>query len=123
MSRSLFKPVFVHKSLFEDCLKNKERNILKNNVNISKFLYFWAKHSSINTNLVDKKIGIYNGKVFITLNVSKNIMGYKLGQFCITRKKPPHVGKQKQTKKVSRSLERLVKERKRIVNKGKYKKK
>lgn len=75
MSRSLYKPLFVHKSLFEECLINKEKNIIKkNNINfndsmgknIPRFLYFWAKNSSINLNLLDKKISIYN-VVFLLL--------------------------------------------------------
>jgi hypothetical protein len=76
----------------------------------------------LNLNLVDKKISIYNGKVFITLNVLQKILGYKMGSFCITRKKPPHVGKQKQIKKVSRTRERMVAQRRKIVIRGKTKK-
>jgi ribosomal protein S19 len=51
-----------------------------------------------------KKIGIYNGKVFISLNVTVPFLGYNLGHFCITRIKPPHRGKQKQKKKVQKSI-------------------
>jgi ribosomal protein S19 len=74
-------------------------------------------------NLLDKRISIYNGKVFITLNVIKKIIGYKIGSFCITRKKPPHVGKQKQIKKVSRTREKMVAQRRKAVSRGKLKKK
>jgi len=124
MTRSIYKPSFVHKSMFEDCLLNKEKNILKKNNNIldknvPRFLYFWKKNSSLNLNLLDKKISIYNGKVFISLYVIKQVVGYKLGSFCVTRKKPPHIGKQKQIKKVSKSNKKLVEERKRIINRGK----
>jgi len=126
MTRSIYKPSFVHKSMFEDCLLNKEKNILKKNNNIldknvPRFLYFWKKNSSLNLNLLDKKISIYNGKVFISLYVIKQVVGYKLGSFCVTRKKPPHIGKQKQIKKVSKSNKKLVEERKRIINRGKDK--
>jgi hypothetical protein len=69
--------------------------------------------------LLDKKISIYNGKVFISLYVIKQVVGYKLGSFCVTRKKPPHIGKQKQIKKVSKTNKNLVEERKRIINRGK----
>ena len=124
MSRSIYKPSFVHKSMFEECLLNKEKNILKksNNVvdkNVPRFLYFWKKNSPLNLNLLDKKISIYNGKVFISLYVIKQVVGYKLGSFCVTRKKPPHIGKQKQVKKVSKTNKKLVEERKRIINRGK----
>lgn len=131
----MYKPNFVHKSLFLDCLENKQKNILnsKNNIPesqdkdkqkaVPRFYYFWAKSSFINSNLLDKKISIYNGKVFISLNVINKIVGYKLGAFCITKKKPPHVGKQRQIKKVSRSREKMVAERRRIVSKSKSKSK
>jgi len=48
-------------------------------------------------------------------------MGYKLGSFCITRKKPPHIGKQKQIKKVSKANKKLVADRKEIINRNKEK--
>lgn len=136
MSRSLYKPNFVHRSLFIDCLENKQKKVLLNtkkqtpeviykekHKSIPRFFYFWAKNSLINLNLLDKKIAIYNGKVFVSLNIIKRITGYRLGAFCITRKKPPHIGKQRQIKKVSRAHEKMVAERKRIVNKGKFRKK
>jgi len=75
----------------------------------------------LNLNLLDKKISIYNGRVFISLNVIKQIIGYKLGSFCITKKKPPHIGKQKQIKKVSKANKKLVAERKDIINRNKEK--
>jgi len=132
MSRSLYKPKYVHKSLFDECLINKEKNIMKkynikfnlnDNIvkNIPRFLYFWATKSTLNLNLLDKKISIYNGRVFISLPVVNQIIGYKIGNFCITKKKPPHIGKQKQVKKVSRSLKKLVDERKEIINRNKDK--
>ena len=104
MSRSLYKIPFVHRSVFKNCLDNKaskessvsQKKKLKN---ISHYLYFWKRYSLINENLLYKKVGVYNGKVFISVNISRNNLGYNFGQFCITRIKPPHRGKQKQKKK------------------------
>jgi len=61
---------------------------------------------------LNKKIGVYNGKVFITLNVNKNLIGNKIGEFCLTRQKPAHSGKQKQVKKVQKN--RLTRAQQRI---------
>jgi len=37
MSRSLYKPCFVHKSLFKKCLLNKQKKNIKNqNINLKK---------------------------------------------------------------------------------------
>jgi len=109
MSRSLYKVPFVHRSVFKSCLDNKanKENFItdkKKLKNISHYLYFWKKHFLINENLLYKKVGVYNGKVFISLNVSANNIGYTLGQFCITRIKPPHRGKQKQKKKTQKTI-------------------
>ena len=132
MARSIFKLPYVHRSLFSACLINRQNtyNTIQNVQvtsqkskekvkNVPRFLYFWKKASCFNWNIVDRKISIYNGKVFLTWTVSAKHIGYKIGAFSITRRTPPHAGKQKQIKKVSRSLERLVEERRRIVNRGK----
>jgi ribosomal protein S19 len=89
--------------------------------NIPRHLYFWVNNSPLNLNLLDKKISIYNGRVFISLSVIKQIIGYNIGNFCITKKKPPHIGKQKQIKKVSKANKNLVAERKEIINRNKEK--
>jgi len=110
MSRSIYKITYVHRSLFKDCLLKKtnfkfninDKTKLKKMRNIPQNLYFWKRSSTINKTLLNKKIGVYNGKVFITLNVNKNIIGSKLGEFCLTRQKPLHSGKQKQVKKVQK---------------------
>jgi len=109
MSRSLYKIPFVHRSLLKNCLDSKasKESIVtqkKKLKNISHYLYFWKKNSLINENLLYKKIGVYNGKVFISVNVSPNNIGYTLGQFCITKIKPPHKGKQKQKKKTQKTI-------------------
>jgi ribosomal protein S19 len=138
MSRSLYKVPYVHRSLFQACLDNKEKNVsLKTNLekmdvlsakqkvkNIPKFLYFWKRSSPINPNLINKKICVYNGKVFITVNVTKKLIGYCLGNFSVTRRKPPHVGKQKHVKKVKKTImdkkpaEQIKKERLEIINRN-----
>jgi len=103
MSRSLYKIPFVHKSITKKCLGNKKYKKIKISEsqklkNIAHYLYFWKRSSIINKNLLDKKIAIYNGKIFISLTVNKNHIGFYLGQFCVSRKTPAHRGKQKQNK-------------------------
>jgi len=109
MSRSLYKIPYVHKSLFTNCLNNKAKKKgkvinQKKLKNIAHHLYFWKKNSLVNDNLLFKKIGVYNGKVFLSLHITKPALGYNLGHFCITRIKPPHRGKQKQKKKVQKNI-------------------
>lgn len=125
MSKSLYKIPYLHKSFFKGFEvkdKDKESNIKnkkfssKERKSISFKKKFFNKSSCISCNWIDKKIGIYNGNTYITLNVNYKQLGFKIGQFCITRKLPPHSGKQKQIKKVSRAIERLVASRKSLVN-------
>lgn len=39
----------------------------------------------INANMINKKIGIYNGKNFILLNLAPNMIGLKLGSLSFSR--------------------------------------
>jgi len=50
--------------------------------------------------------------------VLNSVTGYKLGSFCLTKKKPAHKGKQKQIKKVSRSHEKMVEQRKSALSRN-----
>jgi len=60
----------------------------------------FKRYSHINDGLVGKKIAVYNGNVFIIYNVSIDSVGFKLGEFSVTRIKPNHAGKIKNQKKV-----------------------
>jgi ribosomal protein S19 len=123
MSRSIYKPPFVHRCLFSNVLENKQ---VKENLKMNKIIktmkitpkyVFFKKNTNININLLDKKLYIYNGKVFVSVYILQKIVGYTLGSFCVTRRKPPHTGKQKQIKKVSRTYERFIKQRKENISK------
>lgn len=122
MARSLYKLPFIHKSFhkgfeIKDKVVDTKKSLTSLQRKLSSFSKkLYIKSSCISNAWVDRKVGIYNGKTFITLNVNYRQLGFKLGQFCITRKMAPHSGKQKQKKKVSRALERLVSYRKSVVN-------
>ncbi len=49
---------------------------------------------------VGKNFLIYNGKIFVPLKVSEEMIGHKFGEFATTRKKPVHkLNKKKQLNK------------------------
>ena len=50
----------------------------------------WSRRSVILPFLIGKQMKIYNGKSFITLKVTDQMIGHKLGEFAITRKKAFH---------------------------------
>jgi len=71
MSRSSWKSLIV----------NKE------NVNLStKLIKIINRNSIITPNFLNKKVGIYNGKVYINVFIDKLKIGYKFGEFAYTRK-------------------------------------
>ena len=53
----------------------------------------WSRRSVILPNCLNKKFLIYNGKIFINVIVSEEMIGYKFGEFSTTRKKPVHKSK------------------------------
>ncbi len=55
----------------------------------------WSRRSVILPNCLNKNFLIYNGKAFIPLLVSEEMIGHKFGEFSTTRKKPIHKSKRK----------------------------
>ena len=63
-------------------------------------LRVWSRRSTVLPNFVGKSFLIYNGKLFIPLKVSEDMIGHKFGEFATTRKRPIHkLNKKKQATK------------------------
>ena len=91
MARSLKKGPFVHHSLEKKVLKNVEEN--KKSV-----IKTWSRRSTIHPDFVGMTFAVHNGKKFIPVFVSENMVGYKLGEFSPTRTYYGH-GSDKKKKK------------------------
>ncbi len=91
MARSVWKGPFVEKSL----LKKVEaaRNAGKNTV-----IKTWSRRSTILPNMIGLTFGVHNGKKFIPVVVSDQMIGHKLGEFAPTRTYHGH-GADKKAKK------------------------
>jgi small subunit ribosomal protein S19 len=50
----------------------------------------WSRRSTVLPIHIEKRFKIYNGKKFIPLKVSPEMIGHKFGEFAITRKKAIH---------------------------------
>lgn len=50
----------------------------------------YSRRSLILPKFLGKTFLIYNGKIFISLKVSEDIIGHRFGEFSTTRKKPVH---------------------------------
>nr|YP_008802549.1 ribosomal protein S19 [Monomastix sp. OKE-1]AGZ90202.1 ribosomal protein S19 [Monomastix sp. OKE-1] len=54
------------------------------------FQKMWSRRSVILPQFLDSQYEIYNGKQFIKLRVTEDMVGHKFGEFALTRKKPKH---------------------------------
>ena len=78
MARSVWKGPFVHPSLFK---KVKEARASGKNMIIKT----WSRASVILPDFVGLTFGVYNGKKFIPVLVTDQMIGHKLGEFAPTR--------------------------------------
>ena len=78
MSRAVWKGPFVHPSLL------KKIDKLKDTPN-KKPIKTWSRNSTIIPDFVGHSFMIHNGKSFIPITVSEDMVGHKLGEFAPTR--------------------------------------
>ena len=83
MSRSVWKGPFVDPSL----LKKVEK--LKGKTNVAP-IKTWARKCTIIPEFVGYSFLIYNGKKFIPIKISDEMVGHKLGEFSPTRQFSGH---------------------------------
>jgi len=50
----------------------------------------WSRRSVILPEFIDNTIMIYNGKSFISLKITQDMVGHKFGEFSSTRRKAQH---------------------------------
>jgi len=78
MSRSLKKGIFVDEKLQDKVLKMTEAGD-------KKVIKTWARRSSISPEMVGHTFAVHNGRKFIPVFVTENMVGHKLGEFAATR--------------------------------------
>ena len=88
MARSVWKGPFVEESL----IKKVEK--IKNDPN-KKPIKTWSRKSTIIPDFVGFSFLIYNGKKFIPITISEDMVGHKLGEFAVTRNYRGHVADKK----------------------------
>ncbi len=85
MPRSLKKGPYIASELLKKVL---EANKVKNN----KVIKTWSRRSTIFPEMVGITFAVHNGKKFIPVFVSENMVGHKLGEFSPTRTFWGHAG-------------------------------
>ena len=78
---SLWKGPYINESFFQEVLLSKKK--IKTTSRSTVILPF----------LIGKTVQVYNGKFFIPITISEEMVGYKLGEFVLTRLR--HVYKKK----------------------------
>ncbi len=91
MARSVWKGQFVEESLIKKVDKEK------NNPN-KKQIKTWSRKSTIIPDFIGISFLIYNGKKFIPITVSEDMVGHKLGEFAPTRQFFGHTPADKKAK-------------------------
>ena len=91
MARSIWKGPFVEESLI------KKADKLKNEKN-RKPIKTWSRKSTIIPDFIGLSFLIYNGKKFISLTVSEDMVGHKFGEFAPTRQFFGHTPADKKAK-------------------------
>lgn len=86
MARSLKKGPYIDPKLLEkirDLNRRGEKKVIKT----------WSRRSTISPDFVGHTIAIHNGKNFIPVYITENMVGHKLGEFAPTRTFRGHGGK------------------------------
>jgi small subunit ribosomal protein S19 len=86
VARSVSKGPFIDTHLvkkIEDMNRRFEKKVLKT----------WSRRSTITPDMVGHTLAVHNGKKFIPVYVTENMVGHKLGEFAATRSFRGHAAK------------------------------
>jgi len=86
MARSIKKGPYVENTLLkkiEDMNRRGEKKVFKT----------WSRRSTITPDMIAHTIAVHNGKKFIPVYISENMVGHKLGEFSPTRTFRSHTSK------------------------------
>lgn len=92
MPRSIKKGPFVDLHLIkkvEDCVKAGSKKVIKT----------WSRRSTILPEMVGLTMAVHNGRKFLPVFVTENMVGHKLGEFAPTRTFFGHAADKKAKKK------------------------
>jgi len=86
MSRSLKKGPFIDQKLLKKILD-------MNKLGGKRVVKTWARRSTITPEMVGHTLAVHNGKQFIPIYISENMVGHKVGEFSLTRTYRGHTSK------------------------------
>jgi len=86
MGRSLKKGPYIDEKLYgriEELNRTRQKRVLKT----------WSRRTTIPPEFVGHTLAVHNGKKFIPVYVTENMVGHKLGEFAPTRQFKGHTTK------------------------------
>jgi small subunit ribosomal protein S19 len=86
MARSIKKGVYINDKLLRRVVEAKnssKREVIKT----------WSRRSTVVPEMVGMTMAVHNGKKFIPVFITENMVGYKLGDFALTRNYKGHTSK------------------------------
>jgi small subunit ribosomal protein S19 len=92
VSRSVKKGPFIEKSLYKKVIE-------MNKAGDKKMVKTYSRTSTIIPEMVSQTISVYNGKTWVPVYVTENLVGHKLGEFAPTRVFRGHAGSDKKAEK------------------------
>jgi small subunit ribosomal protein S19 len=88
MARSIKKGPYVYHKLLQKIEKAQssgKKSVIKT----------WSRSSMVIPDMVGLTIAVHNGKTFIPVYITENMVGHKLGEFSLTRTFKGHSGNRK----------------------------
>ena len=85
MARSLKKGPYIAPSILKKISRMKPES--------AGGIKTWARSSQISPEMVGYSFGVHNGKDFIEVKITEDMVGHRLGEFSLTRKFVAHGGK------------------------------
>lgn len=85
MARSLKKGPYIHPSILKHIgrLRQGDKAVIRT----------WARNSTITPEMVGFRFGVHNGRTFIEVAITEDMVGHRLGEFAPTRKFIRHGGR------------------------------
>lgn len=90
MARSLKKGPYIDARLEMRIQQMNERNE-------KKVLKTWSRRSVISPDFVGHTLAVHNGRKFLPVYITENMVGHKLGEFALTRTFKGHTEKKAET--------------------------
>jgi len=90
----------------------------RNMVNKRSDFYIWTRRALVTDKFVGKRVAVYNGRRFLSFIVRKSMIGYKFGEFSLTKKIGAIHKIYKRAAKLSRNRRKFVVRKQNVKKRG-----